>query len=59
MKELLHHLIADNAVARLDCTSDQLPRFRSLLRRTRVEGSYEDVCIEKEPSAQVTRPPVF
>ncbi len=54
--ELLHHLIADNAAARLDCTSDQLPGLRSLLRRTCVKGIYEDVCIEKEPIVHSFRP---
>src|SRR3981081_3872258 len=32
IKKLLHHLIADNAPARLDCLSDQLRGLRSLLR---------------------------
>ena len=56
IEELLHHLIADNPAARLECISDQLLGLRSLLRRTRVERIYEDVGIEEEPTARSSRP---
>jgi|SRR5271167_2050268 len=56
VKELLHNLIADNSAARLDGAADQLPGLRSFLRRSGVEGIYEDVGVDKEPSAHSIRP---
>ena len=56
IKELLHHLIAENSAARLDSLSDQLRGLRCFLRRTRVEGIHKDICIKKELTAHSSRP---
>ena len=56
VKELLHHLIADNSAARLDSLSDQPRGLRCFLRRICVEGIHKDVCIEKELTAHSSRP---